>query len=108
VKREKRRCPAFSEIPVQDTGVDCRQIDEHQGIDCVREPGVDVDPNQSGIQLQVLAKQYRNALAALDVSYSPVELVHGAWYRVVGGKGESSGSYGIDQFREILVQMVLP
>src|ERR1051325_1604981 len=61
VERHQLGRLALSEVPLQDTRRDRRQIDDHQRVDRVAEVAVDIDAEQTRVQFQVLPQQHRHS-----------------------------------------------
>ena len=59
---QESAAPCRPRVPVEDRGIDRRQIDHHQGVQCVSELRVDVESKQLRVQLQVLPQQDRARL----------------------------------------------
>ena len=51
------------QVPIQNRGIDRRQIHHHQGVQRISEVWVDVESKQFRVQFQILAQQYGNAFS---------------------------------------------
>src|SRR5260221_1712503 len=86
------------------------EVHHHQGVERVAELRIDVESKQSGVELQVLTKQNRHALAAnLCLSHESVCLVYrpGNQRRRRRPRLHVPWIDRVDQLREIAVEMIL-
>jgi len=68
------------QVPIQNRGIDCRQIHHHQGIQRISELRVNVESKQFRVQFQILAQQYGNASSVpFRLHHEPVRFLNGPW-----------------------------
>jgi hypothetical protein len=89
----------LSEITVEQPGLGFGQIDNNEAIECLTELAIDIEADEFSAELEVLAKQHRDARpGGLDVSHRIRKIVHIASVRTyaciapewISGGNESS------------------